>query len=363
MSEPGKALERRGAADLILAGGDMPALIEATKRNVEAAIQFAREREFVSEFPIERKGKVIGTRLFFHHPTWQLLGQSFGITAITAGDPVEVKPGTWQARGEAYPVGASRDTQPIGAAVALCSRSEPGKKYKSDHDLAATAQTRAQRNALRSALGAILIAAGFEIADPEGPATKEQVGLLWQLARELELDENAAHEQAGAEHFRDLNREQASDLIERWKSEVESRTVAHNRRYAQETSDSGESAPADAGMPGGSGTGPGSDTSSEPVGPWITDRFLDEESAPGAGTEVADTAEGEGRLAADDSPSATTAELMARAGGMGLTAGRATSRARQLQREGHPAFPSIVPDAKSLTAEQWQVLIEDRGAR
>lgn len=222
MSESATAIERRSQAEVILGGGDMAQMIEATKRNVSAAIEFARERSFVTEFPVERQGKVIGTRLFFHHPTWQLLSQSFGITAMTAGEPVEIKPGVWQARAEAYPVGASKDTVPVGAAVALCSRTEPGKKFKSDHDLSATAQTRAQRNALRSALGAILIAAGFEIADPEGPATKEQVGLLWNLARQLDLDEDAAHERAGVEHFRNLTREQASDMIEAWQTELES---------------------------------------------------------------------------------------------------------------------------------------------
>jgi hypothetical protein len=85
---------------------------------------------------------------------------------------------------------------------------------KVDHDIQAKAQTRAQRNALRSALGAIMVAAGFEIADPEAPATTEQVGLLHKLARDVYGSEAEAKAVLEVQHFRDLTREQAADLIE-----------------------------------------------------------------------------------------------------------------------------------------------------
>jgi hypothetical protein len=224
MAEPARELARRddrlSTLERVLGTGDMAQMIEATKANVNAAIQFAREREFVSEYPIVRKGKQVGVRLWFHHPTWQLLGQSFGITAYTDGEPHEVKPGTWQAAAVAALI---EDGRVIGRAVGLCSRSEPGKQKDKngnpvpEHNLSATAQARAQRNALRSALGAVLIAAGFEISDPEGPITKEQIGMLHQLERELGWDHDQGHVEAGdVASFKDLTREQASEVIDRW---------------------------------------------------------------------------------------------------------------------------------------------------
>jgi hypothetical protein len=208
---PEQAIERRTMPDVVLGGGDMAELVEQTRRNVEAAIQFARERKQVSDFPIIQDGKKIGTRLWFHHPTWQLLGQSFGLTAYTEGTPTEVKPGTWQAAA----VAARVDTGVVvGRAVALCARSEYGMQKKVDHDIQAKAQTRAQRNALRSALGAIMVAAGFEIVDPEAPATTEQVGLLHKLARDVYGSEAEAKAVLEVQHFRDLTREQAAELIE-----------------------------------------------------------------------------------------------------------------------------------------------------
>ena len=86
-----------------------------------------------------------------------------------------------------------------------------------DHTLRAMAQTRAMRNALRSCLGAALVLGGFDFADPEAPATKEQVGLLHQLERELGWSHEQGHAEAGeVDSYRDLNREEASLLIERW---------------------------------------------------------------------------------------------------------------------------------------------------
>lgn len=219
MTEP-VAIERRDDARLstlerIFGTGDMVQLIAATKDNVNAAIAFAREREYVSEYPIERKGKRVGTRLWFHHPTWQLLGQSFGITAYTEGDPVEVKPGTWQAAA----IAATIETgQTVGRAVGMASKGEPGKQGMADHHLSAIAQARAQRNALRSCLGAVLIAAGFEISDPEAPITNEQLAILYVLERELGLTHEQGHADAGVSSYTKLTRDQAGDVIDRWQA-------------------------------------------------------------------------------------------------------------------------------------------------
>jgi hypothetical protein len=193
--------------------GDMNAMIAATKANVNAAIAFAEQREFVTRYSVQRNGRKVGERLWFHHPTWQLLGMSFGVTAYTEGEPTEIKPGVWQAAAVAASV---ENGQVIGRSVGMASKTEPGKGQMSDHTLAAQAQARAQRNALRSCLGAALIAAGFEVADPEGPATSEQLAVLHILEREIGWTADEAHADAGASSYTKLTRDQASDVIERW---------------------------------------------------------------------------------------------------------------------------------------------------
>jgi len=214
------AIERRDhrhvAIEAILGTGDIRLMVEAAKANVAVAVEIARDRGFVTDYDVKDKhGEVIGQRPFFHLATWQLLAQSWGLTAFTDGDPKEVKPGTWQASAVAQII---EDGRIVGRAVALCARSEPGKKYKGDHDLAATAQSRAQRNAIRSCLGSLLIAAGVDIADPEAPATNPQVGILHQLERDLGWTHDQGHAEAGVESYKELTREQAAELIDTWQA-------------------------------------------------------------------------------------------------------------------------------------------------
>jgi hypothetical protein len=218
MTEPAADLARRDDARLstlerVFGTGDMVQMIAATKANVNAAIVFAREREFVSEYPVMKNGRQVGVRLWFHHPTWQLLGQSFGVTAYTEGEPKEVKPGVWQAAAVATTIETG---QVVGRAVGMAGKTESGKGSMTEHALSAIAQARAQRNALRSCLGAVLIAAGFEISDPEGPATKEQLAVLHILEREIGWTHEEAHADAGVTTYTKLTRDQASDVIDRW---------------------------------------------------------------------------------------------------------------------------------------------------
>lgn len=216
----------RAPIDAILGTGDIRVMIEQARENVGFAVEIARDRGFVTDFEVKDKaGNVTGTRAFFHLATWQLLGQSWGLTAYTEGIPDEVKPGVWQAAAIAANV---QSGQIVGRAVAMCSRNEPGKKYKNDHDLSATAQSRAQRNALRSCLGSILIAAGFDFADPDAPATREQIGMLHQLERDLEMSHDQGHERAAVLSYKDLTREQASEVIDEWTREQEKRGVGHH---------------------------------------------------------------------------------------------------------------------------------------
>jgi len=204
------------AIEALLGTGDMELMVETARHNVNIAIEIARTKGFVTDYEVKNKqGEVIGLKAWYHHPTWQLLGQTYGVTAFTEGDPREVKPGEWQA---AAICAVLDDGRIVGRAVALCSRTEPGKKFKNDHELAATAQSRAQRNALRSTLGAILVVAGFDFPDPEAPATNPQVGILHQLEHDLGWSHDDGHEAAGVASYKDLNREQAAELIDQWQA-------------------------------------------------------------------------------------------------------------------------------------------------
>jgi hypothetical protein len=195
--DPGDALSQ------IVGTGDTRAMLEQVERNVKDIIDVARARGFV-----RRYGE--GQHEFYGLPAWQLLGMTYGLTPfIEWTRPVD---NGWEARA----VVRTRDGSEISSAEAMCTRTEPNRRGAPEHTLRAMAQTRAQRNALRSCLGAALVLAGFDFADPEAPATKEQVGVLHQLERDLGWSHDDAHELAGVASYKDLTREQASELIDAW---------------------------------------------------------------------------------------------------------------------------------------------------
>ena len=203
MPEPAADLARRSpdALDKIVGTGDTRAMLEQVERNVRDVIDIARDRRFVSRF---------NDRDFFHFPAWQLLAMTYGLVPFVEwSKPVD---GGWEARA----VVRTRDGDVVAAAEAMCTRKESSRRNADDHTLRAMAQTRAMRNALRSCLGAALVMAGFDFADPEGPATNEQVGLLHQLEREIGFDHDEGHALANVASYKDLNREDASTLIDRW---------------------------------------------------------------------------------------------------------------------------------------------------
>ena len=200
------AIERRVEGDAlsrIVGGGDTRALLEEVERNVKDVIDVARARGFVRKY-----GE--GQHEFYGLPAWQLLGLTYGLVPFVEWSrPID---GGWEARA----VVKTREGQEVSAAEAMCLRQEPNRRNAPDHTLRAMAQTRANRNALRSALGAALVLAGFDFADPEGPATKGQVGILHQLERDLGWPHDQAHDVAGVASYKDLTREQASELIDAW---------------------------------------------------------------------------------------------------------------------------------------------------
>jgi len=207
MTEPAADLARRtpDALDKIVGTGDTRAMLAELERNVRDVIDIARARGFVTTF---------NQRDFFGFPAWSLLALTYGLVPFVEWTrPVD---GGWEARAIVRRAQAAPDEPPVGSADAMCTRKESSRRNADDHTLRAMAQTRAMRNALRSCLGAALVMAGFDFADPEGPATNEQVGLLHQLEREIGMSHDEGHALAKVDSFKDLNREDASTLIDRW---------------------------------------------------------------------------------------------------------------------------------------------------
>ncbi len=206
MSEPANQLARRepDALSKIVGTGDTRAMLDQVERNVRDVIAVARERGFVQRYGGSQHE-------FFGFPAWSLLALTYGLVPFVEWTR-KVDDG-WEARA----VVRTRDGEVVAAAEAMCTKTERNRRQSDDHTLRAMAQTRAMRNALRSCLGAALVLSGFDFADPEGPATREQVGLLHQLERELNMSHDEGHAAAGeVESYKDLNREDASTLIDRW---------------------------------------------------------------------------------------------------------------------------------------------------
>jgi hypothetical protein len=184
----------------IVGTGNTRAALERVEENVRDVIDVCRERGFVQRFD--------GQREFFGLPAWQLLGMTYGLLPFVEWSrPI--------ADGfEARAVVRTVEGVDIGAAEAQCCSTEPHKRKSTDHDLRAMAQTRAMRNALRSVLGSALVLAGFDFADPEAPATRDQIKAIWTLAGRRGLDRDTAHELAGVGSMLDLTREQATELLD-----------------------------------------------------------------------------------------------------------------------------------------------------
>jgi len=203
-----------GALARIVGTGDVTSTIRAIERVAQDVVDLARERGFVHRFG--ESGE------WFASPTWSLIAATFGVVAVT--EWTRRLDGGWEARAAAR----TFDGHMIAAAEAMALRAEPGKQRMSEHSLRATAQTRAQRNALRSALGWALVMAGWDLAVPEAPATRKQVVALHARATELGWAPAERHVRAGVESFNDLTREQAGELLEAWSedSDNELATVA-----------------------------------------------------------------------------------------------------------------------------------------
>jgi hypothetical protein len=211
MSEPAHAIERRDPVDAlsqIIGTGDTQAMLEQAERNVKTVIDVARQRGFVRRYGDNQNE-------FYGEPAWALLGMTYGVVPFVEWTkPVQ---NGWEARA----VVRDRDGRDVSSAEAMCTRAEQNRRNAPDHTLRAMAQTRARRNALRSALGAALVLAGVEFSDPDAPATPDQVKAIWTLAGKNGWERDEAHERAGVDTMKDLTRETAAELIDEWSTLVD----------------------------------------------------------------------------------------------------------------------------------------------
>ena len=228
----------------------------------------------------------------------------------------------------------------------MCTRQERQHQNKADHDLRAMAQTRAMRNSLRSCLGAALVMAGFDFADPEGPVTKEQLAALHILEREIGFTHDEGHAEAGVESFTQLNREEAAALLDRWTAIRSELVQDGGLSTAPEQSDEGLSRPDRPESDTGAATGKQAGTA-----PGVGDPPGDEQvvSASGKGAATRETTSG-------DLPANTTA--WERATKAGLTSRKAMAIARGL---GFEAKTSAELTGDQLTACLSQYL--DKGKK
>ena len=188
----------------IIGTGSVRAGLQRVEENVRDVIDVCRQRGFVQRFG--------GDREFFGLPAWQMLGATYGLLPFVEWSrPLDGGQG-WEARAVVRTV----EGVDVGAAEAMCTHDEPNRRRSSDHDLRAMAQTRAMRNALRAVLGSALVLAGFDFADPDAPATRDQTKALWTIAGRLGWSRDEAHERAGVVSLLNLTREQASELVGQW---------------------------------------------------------------------------------------------------------------------------------------------------
>lgn len=111
-------------------------------------------------------------------------------------------------------------------------------------------------------MGAALVLAGIDVPDPNAPATSAQIGLLHQLERELDMTHAQGHERAGVESYKDLDREQAAELIDEWTAERAASSPAEQPEPSPSTSPSPGGTPA----PSDPSSGPGGASGKASVG-------------------------------------------------------------------------------------------------
>jgi hypothetical protein len=266
---------------------------------------------------------------FLHIEAWQFLSSMLGMTVVGVDSRPLADGSGWEATAELRHVASGRV---LGRRDGMCQKTEPTfakrKTPPAENTLRQMAQLRAARVAARSVLGFIPKIGGFEITDPDAPATDAQVGILHQLERELGLDHDQGHAEAGVDSYRALTRDEASDVIDRWQARLQG---------------------------GGAGTPPTSTGTGErgprpePSDATSASSGVGAEESPG---DASVTVHGEGATTASDSGDSSPAspEAWARAP-KDMTLSGAVKLATKMRATGR--FPGSVPKTKSgFTGDQ-----------
>jgi hypothetical protein len=161
--------------------------------------------------------------------------------------------GGWKARAYAHQPATGRRS---ASREAVCTRSEKGKKWKSESDLLSLAQTRACRKALGATLSIIWNAAGYESAAPEEkPHTPKQRAMLFALLAQLQTikPKRKVDNEDGWKHWASqgtlarygkrisgLNRAEMTEAIERVKQVHEDLTSNGDNGYVPSADDLAE---------------------------------------------------------------------------------------------------------------------------
>jgi hypothetical protein len=114
--------------------------------------------------------KHIGTHDYVFVEGWTLLGSMLGVFAEVEWS--RVMEGGWEARAVARTLGG----RTVGAAEAMCTRTEPKWKTSDAYAIRSMAQTRAVSKALRLPLGFIMELAGYSATPAEELTADEQPG-------------------------------------------------------------------------------------------------------------------------------------------------------------------------------------------
>lgn len=162
--EPGTEIVISGAPALTLFGtNDARGVVEQAASVAKALKEVLVEQKLTNH---------IGTRDYVRVEGWTLLGSMIGVF------PVEVYtrpiPEDWRERDMRQPEGyeakyeaRTRSGELVGSANARCLRTESKWKGSDDYAIASMAQTRATSKALRTALGFIVVLAGYDATPAE----------------------------------------------------------------------------------------------------------------------------------------------------------------------------------------------------
>jgi hypothetical protein len=244
------------AAELVPATGppQPPATLLGTDPD-EILVEMTRRANILAEIVKKQKlASSIQGRLYVRVEGWTCLGSLCGVyPAVPPGGLQQLENG-WRARVEARTLTGAL----VGAAEAVCLRSERTWASRDDYALCSMAQTRATSKALRQPLGFIMALAGFEAtpaeemppveaqvvearapshspalaptsAKEEPLATEKTAKLIWALIGQLNKAELVPRDKLlegirkayGTEDPRELTQQQASDLIDRLKKKLE----------------------------------------------------------------------------------------------------------------------------------------------